>query len=206
MERARDGSVDKDSIAVNPKFSDKKSLTAKSRKDLDHRGNGLYNEAGRNELKMYEAEYEASLKTIGQSKGHGVVEQQSHDAGTGNENKMVDSDDEYDDGIDLQDARTEDDDDITQDDTDHSIATSLHDLDGKDSSVSHKSITSHQKSPEEIDEYSDDLPDVESVSSSKDSDKDLKHANSINSQSTRRSASEKRPSSKKKSRRRKFSG
>lgn len=61
----------------------KNSLFNKTRSASDGRGNGLYNEAALDELKMFEAKYEASLKNFG---GHN---QQSVDA------------DEYDDGMDL---------------------------------------------------------------------------------------------------------
>lgn len=196
LEWLRDGSVDKDSVPV--KYTDKKSLTTESQKGSVQRGNGLYNEAGRNELKKYEAKYEASLKNIGLSKHNDA--KQSHDASTEDENKVVDADDEYDDGIDVQDART-DDDDITQNDAeDHSIATTSHDLDGGDSSLSHESKGDQQNFAHEVDEYSNDASDVDLVSS-KPSDKDSKHVTSINSQSTK-----KRSSSKRKSKRRKFSG
>lgn len=196
LEWPRDGSIDKDSIPI--KYSDKKSSTAESQVGSTQRGNGLYNEAGRNELKKYEAKYEASLKNIGQLKHDDA--KQSHDASTENDNKVVDADDEYDDGIDVQDARMDDD-----DLTDHSFAATSHDLDGGDSSLSHESKADQQNFSHEMDEYSSDASDVDSVSS-KHSDKDSKHVSSINSQSVRKSGSEKRPSSKKKSKRRKFSG
>lgn len=200
LEWPRDGSVGKDSVSV--KYSDKKSSTAESQNGSVQRGNGLYNEAGRNELKKYEAKYEASLKNIGLSKQDDA--KQSHDASTEDENRMVDVDDEYDDGIDVQDART-DDDEISQNDADHSITTTSHDLDGGDSSLSHESKGDQQNFAHEIDEYSNDASDGDSVSS-KPSDKDSKHVSSINSQSAKKSGSEKRSSSKKKTKRRKFSG
>lgn len=58
-----------------------KSFFNKSRSASGDRGNGLHNDAGRDELKMFEAKYEASLKN------HGGHNQQSEDA------------DEYDDGM-----------------------------------------------------------------------------------------------------------
>ncbi|KAJ8431445.1 hypothetical protein Cgig2_014938 [Carnegiea gigantea] len=63
---------------------------------------GLYNEAGRNELKMYEEKYEASLKNIGQS-GSEIKERNLN-----TDSEEIDIDDEYDDGIDSHDARTND--------------------------------------------------------------------------------------------------
>lgn len=70
----------------------------------DRRVAGLYNEAGRDELKLYEAEYEASLKNIGQSS-------EGNADGLGLSNSMdmrlqdedVDAMDAYYDGIDYQD-------------------------------------------------------------------------------------------------------
>jgi len=63
-------------------------------KHIDH--HGLYNEAGRNELKKYEEKYEASLKNVGQSSlgtGEG-----SHDSGDSNVdmvNEETENDGEY---------------------------------------------------------------------------------------------------------------
>ncbi|KAL9245492.1 hypothetical protein vseg_019138 [Gypsophila vaccaria] len=66
---------------------------------------GLYNEAGRNELKMYEEKYEASLKNVGQSGEETVdVNQVSDDHKLEVEIDETDNDDDYDDGIDSQDA------------------------------------------------------------------------------------------------------
>ncbi|KAL0314198.1 UNVERIFIED_CONTAM: hypothetical protein Sangu_2264200 [Sesamum angustifolium] len=65
VDRVEDGSVGKGQTPVEK--SDKKSYVDQSHKVLARQGNGLYNEAGRNELKMYEAEYEASLKSIRES-------------------------------------------------------------------------------------------------------------------------------------------
>ncbi|KAL9269104.1 putative hexosyltransferase MUCI70, partial [Drosera capensis] len=72
----------------------------------NHQGVGLYNEAGRNELKRYEEKYEASLKNVVQPDSHS--EQGSDVSEDDNEvmkDSDVDIDDEYDDGIDALDAR-----------------------------------------------------------------------------------------------------
>ncbi|XP_076902689.1 putative hexosyltransferase MUCI70 [Bidens hawaiensis] len=61
---------------------------------------GLYNEAGRNELKMYEAEYEASLKGVSVTKKDGTDDIKRDDED--------DLDDEYNDEIDMHDIRLED--------------------------------------------------------------------------------------------------
>ncbi|KAL5845999.1 hypothetical protein ACOSQ3_009523 [Xanthoceras sorbifolium] len=69
-------------------------------KGSNQKGVGLYNEAGRNELKMYEAEYEASLKTVGQlENGNGNKNHQSNDKDFGAHREAIDADDEYDDNI-----------------------------------------------------------------------------------------------------------
>jgi hypothetical protein len=65
----------------------------------------LYNEAGRHELKRYEAEYEASLKNVRHSaEGDGKL---PHDADMEKKNAAVDIDDEYDDFFDAHDGQTE---------------------------------------------------------------------------------------------------
>lgn len=205
LERARERSVDKDHVPEKGKTSDSKASSNKYHKGLGHRGNGLYNEAGRNELKMYEAKYEASLKSIGQSNGNIARNQQPHDhTNNGNENDMVDPSDEYDDGIDLQDGWKEDYDETGQDDGDHSGATTSDDLDGGESSYSHKARTKHPSIVQEIDEASTDLSDKESLSISENSGQvtvSSGHARSADSHSSR-----KRSGSKKKPKRRKFSG
>lgn len=210
LEQAREHSVDKDQVPGKEKNSNRKTSSDESHNGLGHRGNGLYNEAGRNELKMYEAEYEASLKIVGQSKGHGSKNQLPHDrTSSGNENEMVDPDDEYDDGIDLQDGRKEDYDEMGQDDGEHSGATTSDDLDGGESANLHKARTKHPNIVQEIDESSTDLSDKELLSTSEHSGKvtgNSRHARSTDSQFSRRSASEKRSGSKKKPKRRKFSG
>ncbi|GAB2291188.1 hypothetical protein Dimus_025447 [Dionaea muscipula] len=79
----------------------------------NHQGVGFYNEAGRNELKMYEEKYEASLKTVGQSGNDSLEGTDATDDGDADvEDEDIDIDDEYDDGIDSHDARMEDYEDI----------------------------------------------------------------------------------------------
>ena len=68
-----------------------------NKRKLGHRA-GSYNEAGRNELKRYEAEYEASLKGVSVSKKEGKTMNDEDD----------DVDDEYGDEIDMHDIRLED--------------------------------------------------------------------------------------------------
>ncbi|KAF9596441.1 hypothetical protein IFM89_011270 [Coptis chinensis] len=69
--------------------------------NIMRRSGGLYNEAGRDELKYYEAEYEASLKNVGQ-----LRQMNSNGVHFDLENEGAEFDDEYDDGIDSPDARS----------------------------------------------------------------------------------------------------
>lgn len=205
LEQAREHSVDKYQIIGKGKKSNKKSSAAES-----HRGNGLYNEAGRDELKLYEAEYEDSLRNVGQLRGDGGRSQLPRNASRGHKNKkMVDPDDEYDGGIDIQDGRMDEYDEIGLNDGDHFGATTSHDPDVADSSDSRKPRTKHRSFVDEVDETSADLSDNKSLSSTGHSYKvtgNLRHASFKESQSSRRSAYEKRSGAKKKPKRRKFSG
>ncbi|KAL3641397.1 hypothetical protein CASFOL_016365 [Castilleja foliolosa] len=116
QERARDGSVDKFHIPTENR--DKKPFNNRTHKASDHRGSSLYNEAGRNELRIYEAEYEASLKTVSESTDmHGYQNRQNEDTDR-NGHKELEEADEYDDGIDLQDDQMEEGDDVRHDDKD----------------------------------------------------------------------------------------
>ncbi|XVF63276.1 hypothetical protein PTKIN_Ptkin09bG0074800 [Pterospermum kingtungense] len=107
----RDESLDGGRVPMKVKNEKKASLD--SDRDLDRRGVGLYNEAGRNELKMYEAEYEASLKNGGKSQkevGNSLQLSDSKDIGILDE--VDDAGDHYNDGIDSNDSGTEDYDDF----------------------------------------------------------------------------------------------
>ncbi|KAK6114781.1 hypothetical protein DH2020_007050 [Rehmannia glutinosa] len=195
LERAHDGSVDK--VRSPLKNIDKKSNHDRSHEVSDHRGNGLYNEAGRNELKMYEAEYEASLKSVGESTDT-----------DGREHRALDDADEYDDGIDLQDDQMEEGDDVEHDDKYHSSATKPRIIASEEASHVHYARNKNQNVDEDADKDSTDLY-------SKDSPPDFQHAkvNAISGhasgaegQPVRRLTPEKRSGSKKKPKRRKFSG
>ncbi|KAK4352658.1 hypothetical protein RND71_028176 [Anisodus tanguticus] len=119
LEQNPDSDLDKEQSPLDGKRGDKKSFS----KGLDHVGNGLYNEAGRDELKKYEAKYQASLENAGHSQdGHHLTDQQSDDADKGKKSEMVDADDGYDDGIDIEDAHTEGYDDVGHEDWDHTVA------------------------------------------------------------------------------------
>ncbi|CAI9114732.1 OLC1v1015521C1 [Oldenlandia corymbosa var. corymbosa] len=202
LDGARD-SVD-DSVREKAKKGDKKAYSGESNKDVSHRGQGLYNEAGRNELKMYEAEYESSLDEINHVNQQGSVNEDPDDDTRENADKMVDPNDEYDDGIDIQDVRSEDDDDdeVGHINRDHSGSVASDDLDGRDLSELHGSGI--RRPNEEIDEMSSDFSDKESHSSPKSASKvssSSKHASLNGGQSSKKSASEKRSGSKKKAKR-----
>lgn len=95
--------------------------------------NGLYNEAGRDELRMYEKKYEASLKDIGQSGFKIKDENQISDSRNSDmENKEIDIDDEYDDGIDSHDARMDDYDNARHENEMHSELPKTHSDNGGD--------------------------------------------------------------------------
>ncbi|KAG8389692.1 hypothetical protein BUALT_Bualt01G0005200 [Buddleja alternifolia] len=189
LEQARDDSPDKIHNTVTSR--DRKSYSDKSHKVLDHRGNGLYNEAGRNELKMYEAEYEASLKIIGESNVHGNRTQQSVDA------------DEYVDDIDLEDDQMEEYDDFGIDKKNDSGSTIAHIIDSGQSS--HDAGNKKQSIVEDADKAFKDLYSEKSLSKSQPSEVHTNpgHANFVEGQSV---IPEWRSGSKKKPKRRKHSG
>ncbi|KAL9252829.1 putative hexosyltransferase MUCI70 [Drosera capensis] len=101
-----DKDVRKGEVGVKGRSGLRKLPNDSTMKDNNHQGVGLYNEAGRNELKRYEEKYEASLKNVVQPDSHS--EQGSDVSEDDNEvmkDSDVDIDDEYDDGIDALDAR-----------------------------------------------------------------------------------------------------
>nr|CAN66127.1 hypothetical protein VITISV_002395 [Vitis vinifera] len=124
----RDRSIDKSRVVVKGKNDNEKIFFDNSIRGSGGRGTGLYNEVGRDELKINEAEYEASLKNIGQSiNEHGDRNKQSDDAGLGMHNEEMDVDDEYDDGIDSHDARMVEDGDNGHENGDISNVAKSHD-------------------------------------------------------------------------------
>ncbi|OIW12597.1 hypothetical protein TanjilG_04761 [Lupinus angustifolius] len=88
---------------------DVRSIQDDSYVGLKRKGVGLYNEAGRHELKRYEAEYEASLKSVEHLTEDG--RKVSHEADLQKKNVVDDIDDDYDDFFDFHDAQTDDSDD-----------------------------------------------------------------------------------------------
>ncbi|KAK4279757.1 hypothetical protein QN277_011482 [Acacia crassicarpa] len=118
-DRRRDGDYNEDAVEKISKDEniDKSSASGKmngnirssngdSHKGSVKRGVGLYNEAGRHELKKYEAEYEASLKNaVNSSENYDKIS--NHDD-LEKINALIDVDDEYDDFSESQDAEMED--------------------------------------------------------------------------------------------------
>ncbi|KAL2538824.1 hypothetical protein Fot_20215 [Forsythia ovata] len=206
LERGRDDSANKVHAAM--RIRDKKSSTSDSHKVLDNRRNGLYNEAGRDELKMYEAEYEASLKSTEQSKHVQSHKNQQSGNADWRKHESVDADDEYDDGIDLQDDQIEEYDDVGHDDEEHSGAHESHSIDGGESSHVYNARNKNRKNIEEADKVSTDLSNEDSLSNSQHSKVNInsRHVNFLDGQSVRRSTPERRSSSKKKPKRRRTSG
>ncbi|GAB4861428.1 hypothetical protein Ancab_036631 [Ancistrocladus abbreviatus] len=162
-----------------------------------HQGVGFYNEAGRNELKMYEEKYEASLKNVGQSGEEN--EEGEHVTDDGNldmENEDIDIDDEYDDGIDSHDARMEDYEEIGHENEADSDLPESHSEKGSQSS---NNAGKTRNMIEEVDESSD-----ESLQDSSDSlHAKSKHPGDV-AQSTVKPNSERRSPSKR-GKHRKFS-
>lgn len=115
---------------IKGKNDSKKSHSGK-KKGADH--HGFYNEAGRDELKMYEEKYEASLKNVGQTGEESEAGKQvSDDGNLDMENEDIDIDDEYDDGIDSHDARIDEEEDTRHAEADNELQESHYEED-KDS-------------------------------------------------------------------------
>ncbi|XP_051149958.1 uncharacterized protein LOC127264461 [Andrographis paniculata] len=183
-----------------------KSFVDKSDKILSQRGNDLYNEAGRKELKLYESEYEASSKGIGKSKDASGERNQHSISGDdiGRKHEALDDSDEYDDGLDSQDDHMEEYNDARLGDRDHTIATietgsspdRYHAGKKKKDNMNEAHEASYELSKKEY------LPDTQHSS-----ERNYSGSLSINEdQPTQKLISERQFGSKKKSKRRKFSG
>lgn len=176
---------------------DMKSSQDGSHTGLKRRGVGLYNEAGRHELKRYEAEYEASLKNLGHStEDDGGM---SHDADLEKKNAADDIDDEYDDFFDFHDAQMEDSADSRNMGRKHSNSNTLR-SDNEVQKESHDSFdvgTNNDITSEDIDGSSSLNKKI-----SHDGKTNSRHENLTNEQSNKKS----HPETKRKTKRRKFSG
>lgn len=178
------------------KSQDSKSKTASktfsnhpSFKILNRPGVELYHETGRDELKLYEAEYQASLNYDGRSR------EKNGDVEFGRQHAEADVDDEYDDGLDSHDAQMEDYENRLFGHAEHYDLSDGHIKDATDPGI---------KSKEGVFSSREDL----SLNSqnSKNTNMNSRHVSGVDGQSTRRSNPEKRVEPKKKSKRRKFSG
>ncbi|XWS23348.1 hypothetical protein CRYUN_Cryun28dG0005600 [Craigia yunnanensis] len=181
--------------------NEKEEASLGSDRDLDHRGVGLYNEAGRNELKMYEAEYESSLKNGGKSRKEIGNSRQLSDSKDFEMRDEVDgADDHYNDGIDSSDSRKEDYDDFGHDKEDSLDEAKYHDENVKESSTFFGAKTNNQHVVKEVKEES--TLSREASQDFNDVDANSHHVGSLGSKSGKSSQAD----SKRKPRHHKFSG
>ncbi|XP_073052715.1 uncharacterized protein [Primulina eburnea] len=204
LEQTQDDSVDNHEV----KDHDKKSLSDKPSKVLDHRGNSLYNEAGRNELKMYEAEYEASLKSIGESMDVNDSSKQQFGNSNGEKHRALEADEEYDDGIDIHDDQMEEYDNTAHNSKDQSTASKPHSINTGESFLDHHARNKKQEVIENVDSGSADLFTEESLLHSQHPKVNTNPENItfLEDHPVRKLVPERHSGSKKKPKRRKFSG
>ncbi|KAK9111901.1 hypothetical protein Scep_019420 [Stephania cephalantha] len=198
-----EASVDK--IRINEGTKSRESPPHKSSAELqgklvtDPKSIGLYNEAGRDELKQYEAEYEASLKN---------VEHLEQEKG-GEHDKVFDADlesqafdDEYDDGIDFLDPHDAQTDDMSRrDDEDVSGVVQGQEKSTEKSVAYHVALNGDMNA----DEYSDEaVTNTNGENSSHGAN--VKPDSILNGRSAKGSSSEKKSDTRKKSKHHKFSG
>lgn len=214
--------TEKDDVPVKVSEGHREPSLEHSQNSLDRKDIGLYNEAGRKELRKYEAEYEASVKTSGQLEKEGNEDDQvSDEDDSENWNDIIDTDDEYGNGNDSKDHAMEEDDDTERKKGDHADSTSWTEEDsgksvnvvenGKLHNDDHgKSLnvddgeTKYQQNDENV-ETSNHSLDEDYASSSQNADKvnqKSKHVSVTNGQHTKRSKLDPR----KKPKHRKFSG
>ncbi|KAJ6877928.1 hypothetical protein NC651_030617 [Populus alba x Populus x berolinensis] len=172
----------------------------------DRKGAGLYNEDGRKELKMYEKEYEDSLKNTGKLRKENEIKNLLlDDEDDVDQNGAADSENEYDDGIDSHDRHMEEyGGDSEPNKEDRSSETTVHIEDNRASSNFLDAETEDQNIAKDNLEDSTSLLEKGSLNSqnSDDGDTDSRNVHNIGGHSTSKSRSD----SKKKSKRRKFSG
>lgn len=199
LERNPDSDLDKEQSPPYGKRGDKKSFS----KGLDNGGNGLYNEAGRDELRKYEAKYQASLENVGHSQdGHHLTNQQSDEADKGKKRELVDADDGYDDGMDLEDAHTDGYDDVGHGDWDHTVATESQDINERHSFDTNVAGNNNHDHAKEAGKISKDISNKESSSSfhHPKSNANSVRVSFIDGHPSKKSSSEKRPAPRRKSR------
>ncbi|XP_039010111.1 uncharacterized protein LOC120138774 isoform X1 [Hibiscus syriacus] len=186
---SRDASLDGDHVPT--KVKNKKGGPLDSDRNMDRRVVGLYNEAGRNELKMFEAEYEASLKNGGKSKKELGNIHQLFDIKELRE-EVDDADDQYNDGIDSSDTQKDEYDDFTRDKDYILDEPKSHDENVNESSTSFNAKTNKEHIVKEAKEES---------TLSRETSQDV-----VDGSFSRKSGKSPKTGSKKKPRRRKFSG
>ncbi|XP_061946393.1 uncharacterized protein LOC133670016 [Populus nigra] len=172
----------------------------------DRKGAGLYNEDGRKELKMYEKEYETSLKNTGKLRKENEIKNLLlDDEDDVDQNGAADRENEYDDGIDSHDRHMEEyGGDSEPNKEDRSSETTVHIEDNRASSNFLDAETKDQNIAKDNLEDSMSLLEKGSLNSqnSDDGDTDSRNVHNIGGHSTSKSRSD----SKKKPKRRKFSG
>ncbi|KAH9757909.1 transmembrane protein (DUF616) [Citrus sinensis] len=155
---ATDKSIGTGHASVKVDSGNEKLSVDDPHKGSDRKGVGLYNEAGRNELKMYEAEYEASLKNAGLSGNlNGNENQQSGDKIIGVNSEPIDVDDEYDDNVEFHDTRIGEYDDSGHDKGDHSDVAKIQSQYQRESSDLHDAKILHQNIVRKVEEVSSNL-------------------------------------------------
>ncbi|KAJ6859120.1 hypothetical protein NC652_041423 [Populus alba x Populus x berolinensis] len=195
-----------------------KNYKEKAKRVEDRKGVGLYNEDGRKELKMYEKEYEASLKSMGNLGNKSDIKNLLlDDEENGEQNGAADSENDYDDGIDFHDPRTEEyGGDSEHDKEENSSETTVHVKDNREPSSFLDAKTKDQNSSfldaktKDQNSAKDNQEDFSSLlekgslnsQNSDDGNTDSRHADNIGGRSTSKSRSD----SKKKSKRHKYSG
>ncbi|KAJ9567663.1 hypothetical protein OSB04_003629 [Centaurea solstitialis] len=186
-------------LSASSKINDREKRLSEDNRRSDHRVVGLYNEAGRNELKMYEAQYEASLKGVSVSnKEAKSINQQPDDTDKQKHDEEDDVDDEYIDEIDMHDIRLED----------YNAAGLGNDHNSDIGGVSDGVVGEGSSTKDDNDVPIEDATHTLSVDPL-DPDKlnaNSEHVSVIDEQSSRRAISERRIASKKRSKRRKYSG
>lgn len=204
VEHARDESAGTVHVSVKLNDSDKRNSLDDPHNGSERKGVGLYNEAGRNELKMYEAEYEASLKSAGQSgNDNGNKNQQSNDKEFGVHSESIDVDDEYDDNIEVHGTKFEEYDDSGNGKGDHSDLAKVQNQFRGESSDFHDARKQDQNIAKKVQEASSNLSgDSSQKSQNLGNDANYKQVSLAGGHSSKASRSE----SKKRGRRRKFSG
>ncbi|EEF35560.1 uncharacterized protein LOC8262724 [Ricinus communis] len=197
---AEDESTEKGHNLVKMKNGKEKTSQNDPSKGLDQRGTGLYNEDGRKELKMYEAEYEASLKNAGQSRNKNEIKPRALD--DEEQNEGVDTDNEYDDGIDSHDPHVEDYGDSDHDNGHQASVRISSDEDGREFSNFNDADTKDQNVAKDNHEVSENISDKSlNIRTLDNVDNNSQVGRSSSGQSTTKS----RSYSKKKSRHRKGS-